>query len=64
MVNGSRYMGGNGRNTPIYRWVGQTVLDKATYLNSGLKIMDTRRLSGLYRSHNTCIQVQAERFRH
>jgi hypothetical protein len=38
--DGSRYMGGNGRNTPAYRRVGQTVPDKATYLNSGLEVTD------------------------
>jgi glycosyltransferase involved in cell wall biosynthesis len=42
MVNGSRYMNGNGKNTPAYRRVGQTVLDKATNLNSGTKITDTQ----------------------
>ncbi len=42
MVNGSRYMNGNGRNTPIYRRIGQNVLDKATNLNSGLHITDTQ----------------------
>ena len=42
MVNGSRYMNGNGKNTPHYRRVGQTVLDKATNLSSGLKITDTQ----------------------
>jgi len=42
MVNGSRYMNGSDRNTPAYRRVGQTVLDKATNLNSGLKITDTQ----------------------
>jgi len=42
MVNGSRYMNGNGKNTPAYRRVGQTVLDKATNFNSGIKITDTQ----------------------
>jgi glycosyltransferase involved in cell wall biosynthesis len=42
MVNGSRYMNGNGKNTPFYRRIGQNVLDKATNLNSGLHITDTQ----------------------
>lgn len=42
MVNGSRYLSGLGRNTPIYRRVGQTILDRFTNLNSGLKISDSQ----------------------
>ena len=42
IVNGSRYINGNGKNTPSYRRVGQTVLDKATNLNSGLNITDSQ----------------------
>ena len=42
MVNGSRYLNGNGKNTPAYRRVGQTILDKATNMNSGLKITDSQ----------------------
>ncbi|MGB9927134.1 MAG: glycosyltransferase family 2 protein [Methanosarcina sp.] len=42
MVNGSRYLTGLDRNTPVYRRVGQTILDKATNLNSGLKITDSQ----------------------
>jgi len=42
MVNGSRYVGGNEKNTPAYRRVGQTVLDKVTNFNCGLKITDTQ----------------------
>jgi len=42
MVNGSRYMNGNGKNTPQYRRLGQTILDRATNLNSGLHITDTQ----------------------
>lgn len=42
MVNGSRYMNGNGKNTPFYRRIGQNVLDTATNLNSGLHITDTQ----------------------
>jgi glycosyltransferase involved in cell wall biosynthesis len=42
MVNGSRYLNGLEKNTPAYRRVGQTVLDTATNLNSGLKITDSQ----------------------
>jgi glycosyltransferase involved in cell wall biosynthesis len=42
IVNGSRYLNGNDKNTPTYHQVGQTVLDKATNINSGLKITDSQ----------------------
>lgn len=42
VVIGSRYMNGNGKNTPFYRRIGQSVLDKATNLNSGLKVTDSQ----------------------
>lgn len=42
MVNGSRYLNGQDKNTPVYRRVGQTVLDRATNLNSGLQVTDSQ----------------------
>jgi len=42
MVNGSRYLNGLDRNTPAYRRFGQTVLDRATCINSGLKLTDSQ----------------------
>lgn len=42
IVNGSRYLNGMGKNTPVYRRVGQTVLDRFTNINSGLKITDSQ----------------------
>ncbi|SES77243.1 Glycosyltransferase involved in cell wall bisynthesis [Methanococcoides vulcani] len=42
MVNGSRYLHGKETDTPSYRRVGQTVLDHATKLNSGIHITDTQ----------------------
>jgi glycosyltransferase involved in cell wall biosynthesis len=42
IVNGSRYINGKNKNTPAYRRVGQTVLDKATSVNSGLKLTDSQ----------------------
>jgi len=40
MVIGSRYL--NGNNIPIYRRVGQKILDHATNMNSGLHVTDTQ----------------------
>jgi glycosyltransferase involved in cell wall biosynthesis len=42
VVNGSRYLNGNGKNTPRYRRLGQLVLDKVTNVNSGLHLTDTQ----------------------
>ncbi|MGB9980547.1 glycosyltransferase family 2 protein [Methanobacterium sp.] len=42
VVNGSRYINGNKKDTPSYRRIGQTVLDKATNFNSGLDITDSQ----------------------
>lgn len=42
MVNGSRYLNGKDKSTPFYRRIGQTLLDKVTNLNCGLKISDTQ----------------------
>lgn len=42
MVNGSRYLSGNKKDTPMYRRVGQKVLDAATNLDSGLHVTDSQ----------------------
>ena len=42
IVNGSRYLNGLGKNTPIYRRVGQTMLDRVTNVSSGVKITDSQ----------------------
>lgn len=42
VVNGSRYLNGLGKNTPIYRRVGQTMLDRVTNVSSGVKITDSQ----------------------
>lgn len=42
MVNGSRYLNGNKKDTPMYRRVGQKVLDVATNLESGLSVTDSQ----------------------
>lgn len=55
MVNGSRYVNGNGKNTPIYRRMGQTVLDKVTNLNSGLHITDTQSGFRAFAKHTASV---------
>ena len=42
IVNGSRYLNGKDRNTPVYRRVGQKVLDTFSNINSRLDITDTQ----------------------
>lgn len=42
MVNGSRYLNGLDKNTPIYRRFGQIILDRFTNMNSGLRITDSQ----------------------
>ena len=42
VVNGSRYLNGNGKNTPTYRRVGQNVLDKATNFNANSNVTDSQ----------------------
>ncbi|MGB9980651.1 glycosyltransferase family 2 protein, partial [Methanobacterium sp.] len=42
IVNGSRYINGNKKDTPSYRRIGQSILDKATNLGSGLNITDSQ----------------------
>lgn len=42
MVNGSRYINGNKKDTPLYRRLGQIMLDNATRLDSGLNITDSQ----------------------
>lgn len=40
MVIGSRYL--NGNTIPLYRRIGQRVLDRATNINSGINVTDTQ----------------------
>jgi len=40
IVNGSRYLNDLGKKVSIYRRVGQTILDRFTNMNSGLRITD------------------------
>ena len=42
IVNGSRYISGNKKDTPFYRRIGQSILDKVTNLGSGLNVTDSQ----------------------
>lgn len=42
IVNGSRYLNGHNTDTPAYRRIGQKILDRATIMNSGVKITDSQ----------------------
>lgn len=42
LVIGSRYLSGNKKDTPAYRRIGQTVLDRATQADTGLILTDTQ----------------------
>lgn len=42
IVNGSRYINGSKKDTPLYRRLGQMVLDKATNMGSGLNVTDSQ----------------------
>jgi len=42
LVNGSRYIYGHATDTPAYRRLGQTILDKVTIINSGISITDSQ----------------------
>jgi glycosyltransferase involved in cell wall biosynthesis len=42
IVNGSRYINGNRNDTPIYRRLGQIVLDKATNFNVNNNVTDSQ----------------------
>jgi len=68
MVNGSRYLGGNKRNTPLYRRVGKKVLDMATNIGCGLSITDTQsgfrafagRTKGIFRFDQKGLAIESE----
>ena len=68
MVNGSRYLNGNKKDTPLYRRVGQKVLDTATNMDSGLSVTDSqsgfRAFSGrskdVFRFHQNGLAIESE----
>ncbi|MGE5472592.1 MAG: glycosyltransferase family 2 protein, partial [Ignavibacteriales bacterium] len=57
MVNGSRYINGLDENTPVYRRIGQTILDKFTNVHAGLKITDSQ--SGFRAFSASTIEISA-----
>jgi hypothetical protein len=68
MVNGSRYINGNKKDTPLYRRLGQVVLDKATNLDSGLNVTDSQsgfraysgRVKGIFRFGQNGLAIESE----
>jgi glycosyltransferase involved in cell wall biosynthesis len=68
VVNGSRYINGSDKNTPAYRRVGQTVLDKVTNMKSGLQITDSQSgfrafaasIVGVFRFNSTGMAIESE----
>ena len=55
IVNGSRYIKGNKKDTPSYRRIGQTVLDKATNLGSGLDVTDSQSGFRAFTGHSLSV---------
>ena len=68
IVNGSRYLNGNGKETPVYRRVGQNVLDIATNISGKMNVTDSqsglRAFAGhtlpLFRFHSTDYTIESE----
>lgn len=68
LVNGSRYLNGNTAETPLYRRVGQNVLDAATKISGGLDITDSqsgfRAFAGhtlpIFRFHSKDYSIESE----
>jgi len=68
MVNGSRYLNGNKKDTPLYRRLGQVVLDTATNLESGLAVTDSQSgfrafsgaAKGVFRFRQSGLAIESE----
>ena len=68
VVNGSRYLNGNGKETPAYRRVGQNVLDTATNFSGKMNVTDSqsgfRAFAGhtipIFRFHSTDYTIESE----
>jgi len=68
MVNGSRYLNGNKKDTPLYRRLGQVVLDTATNLESGLAVTDSQSgfrafsgaAKGIFRFRQSGLAIESE----
>lgn len=68
VVNGSRYLNGNGKETPAYRRVGQNVLDTATNISGKMDVTDSqsgfRAFAGhtipVFRFHSVDYTIESE----
>jgi glycosyltransferase involved in cell wall biosynthesis len=68
MINGSRYLNGNRKDTPLYRRLGQKTLDLATNVDSGLNITDSQsgfrafsgKTKGLFRFKQNGLAIESE----
>lgn len=68
IVNGSRYINGNKKDTPLYRRLGQVVLDNVTNLDSGLNLTDTQsgfrafaaRTKDIFRFRQSGLAIESE----
>ena len=68
MVNGSRYLNGDKKDTPFYRRVGQKVLDTATNFDSGLSVTDSQsgfrafsgRAKDVFHFHQNGLAIESE----
>lgn len=68
MVNGSRYLNGDKKDTPFYRRVGQKVLDTATNFDAGLSVTDSQSgfrafsggFKGVFRFHQNGLAIESE----
>jgi glycosyltransferase involved in cell wall biosynthesis len=68
MVNGSRYINGDKKDTPLYRRLGQIMLDNATRLDSGLNITDSQSgfrafaasTKGVFRFKQSGLAIESE----
>jgi glycosyltransferase involved in cell wall biosynthesis len=68
MVNGSRYLNGDKKDTPFYRRVGQKVLDTATNFDAGLSVTDSQsgfrafsgRATNVFRFHQNGLAIESE----
>jgi len=68
MVNGSRYLNGDKKDTPFYRRVGQKVLDTATNFDSGLSVTDSQSgfrafsgaAKGIFRFRQNGLAIESE----
>jgi glycosyltransferase involved in cell wall biosynthesis len=68
MVNGSRYLKGNKKDTPLYRRLGQKVLDLFTNMDSGLCVTDSQsgfrafsgRTKNVFRFGQTGLAIESE----